>query len=123
MEYEKVIVDLLQRIVKLEEEVENLKSSAVNNVGVQLPSGSKRYRFLTDYLCKSLQSSVKLSFEDLEEIIKFKLPTSAFEHRAFWANTKSHSIARSWLCVNYRVVEVNMSERYIVFEKKRIENS
>lgn len=123
MEYEKVIVDLLQRIVKLEEEVENLKSSSVNNVGVQLPSGSKRYRFLTDYLCKSPQSSVKLSFEDLEEIIKFKLPDSAFEHRAFWANTKSHSIARSWLCVNYRVVEVNMSERYIVFEKKRIENS
>lgn len=121
MEYEKIIIDLLNRIVTLEERVTKLESSGttLQTNEVELPSGSKKYRFLSDYLHESNQTHIKLSYAEIENILKFKLPDSAFTHRAFWANTTSHSIALSWLSVNYEVVEVNLEEKYIVFEKKR----
>lgn len=121
MNFEKIILDLLNRIVTLEEKVEKLENNG-NNIqsnDLELPAGSKKYRFLSDYLHESNAQRIKLSFCEIEDILKFKLPDSATTHRAFWANTTSHSIALSWLSVNYSVVEVNLEEKYIAFEKKR----
>ena len=121
MDYDKIILDLLNRIVTLEEKVAKLESAANNTPpeNPELPSGSKKYRFLSDYLYESNQARVKLTYAEIEEILKFRLPDSAATHRAFWANTTSHSIALSWLSVNYSVVEVNLENKYIVFEKMR----
>ena len=118
MDYDKIILDMLNRIVKLEEKVDALSNSAQSN-DTELPIGSKKYRYLSDYLHQSNSSRVKLSFAELEDILKFELPESAATHRAFWANTTSHSIALSWLSVNYFVVEANLNEKYIIFERKR----
>ncbi len=121
MDYDKIIIDLLNRIVTLEDRVTKLENAGtatrVNDTAP--PSGSKKYRFLSDHLHESNQSRIKLSYTEIENILKFKLPDSASTHRAFWANTTSHSIALSWLSVNYEVVEVNLEDKYIVFEKKR----
>lgn len=121
MDYDKIILDLLNRIVTLEDKVTKLEkfgsSAQVNNL--DFPAGSKKYRFLSDYLHQSNSPRVKLSYGEIEDILKFKLPDSAAMHRAFWANTTSHSIALSWLSVNYSVVEANLEEKYIIFEKKR----
>lgn len=121
MDYDKIIIDLLNRIVTLEEKVAKLETGGivVQTNDTELPSGSKKYRFLSDYLHESNQSRIKLSYAEIENILKFKLPDSASTHRAFWANTTSHSIALSWLGVNYEVVEVSLENEYIVFEKKR----
>ena len=121
MDYDKIIIDLLNRIVTLEERVAKLENGSANVApeSTELPAGSKKYRFLSDYLYESNQARVKLSYADIENILKFKLPDSAATHRTFWANTTSHSIALSWLSVNYSVVEVNLENQYIVFEKMR----
>lgn len=121
MDYERIILDLLNRIVVLEEKVTKLErlGNGVQASNLELPAGSKKYRFLSDYLHESNLSRVKLSYSEIEDILKFKLPDSAASHRAFWANTTSHSIALSWLSVNYSVVEANLDEKYIIFEKKR----
>ena len=121
MEYDKIIIDLLNRIVTLEEKVAKLENASIS-VQIndnELPSGSKKYRFLSDYLQQSEEMRLKLSYADIEKILKFKLPDSASTHRTFWANTTSHSIALSWLSVSYEVVEANLEEQYVVFEKKR----
>ena len=121
MNFEKIILDLLNRIVTLEERVDKLENTASNTVSedVELPAVSKKYRFLSDYLHENNEPRIKLSFNEIENILKFKLPDSAITHRAFWANTTSHSIALSWLSVNYSVVEANLDEWYVIFEKKR----
>jgi hypothetical protein len=121
MDYNNIILDLLNRIVTLEDKVaklEKLNNSTQSN-NLELPAGSKKYRFLSDYLHQSNLPRVKLSYSEIEDILKFKLPDSAATHRAFWANTTSHSIALSWISVNYSVVEANLEDKYIVFEKKR----
>ena len=56
-------------------------------------------------------------FGDIEKAIGFSLPDSAREHRAFWANTTTHSIALSWLSVGYKTVDVDLEKEIIVFEK------
>ena len=121
MDYDKIIIELLNRIVTLEEKVAKLENTGTTSQSnrAEIPSGSKKYRFLSDFLYESNQARVKLSFDEIENILNFKLPDSASTHRAFWANTTSHSIALSWLSVNYEVVEVDLKNKYIVFEKKR----
>lgn len=130
MDYEKIILDLLHRIVVLEERVEKLEKAAADAktgegessevyAAPELPSGSKKYRFLSEYLYGTAKPQVRLSFEEIEQILGFELPDSACVHRAFWANTTSHSIALSWLSVGYSVVEADLQKKYIVFEKDR----
>ena len=50
-------------------------------------------------------------------LIQFELPDSARNHRPFWANTTTHSIALSWLSIGYETVSVNMDKQIVVFEK------
>ena len=119
MEYDKIILDLIGRIVTLEEKVTKLENNNVQSREAELPSVSKKYRLLSDYLFSSCEDRVTLTFQEIEDILKFQLPESAIVHKAFWANTTSHSIALSWLSVDYSVVEANLEKKYIVFEKKR----
>lgn len=122
MDYDRIILEMLNRISVLEEKVAHLESSAQSNgetSQVESSGVSKKYRLLADYLYNSNQDTIKLSFDEIENILGFKLPNSALVHRAFWANTTTHSIALSWLNVGYETVEVDLNRKYIVFEKKR----
>ena len=119
MEYERIILELLNRISVLESRVEALEKGKEKTEDASAPEISKKYRLLSDYLYAASESSVSLSFGQIEEILKFKLPDSAYNHRAFWANTTSHSIALSWMNVGYQTVEVDLANRYVVFEKQR----
>ncbi|MBE6926920.1 MAG: hypothetical protein E7467_00275 [Ruminococcaceae bacterium] len=119
MDYDRVIVELLNRIGALEDRVAALEGKAPVAKDEPTQEVSKKYRYLADYLHNSNRDNIRLTFSEIEEILKTKLPSSAHNHRAFWANTTSHSIALSWLTVGYETVEVNTAEQYIVFEKKR----
>ena len=121
MNYEKMILEMFDRIVTLEEKVTMLENAHnTKQASVAAPEeykSSKKYRFLSTYLKDSEEYSIKLTFSEIESILQFKLADSAKKHKEFWANSTSHSIALSWLSVNYKTVEVNLEEEYIVFEK------
>ena len=119
MNYEKVVLELLNRIVNLEERVEKLEKASSLCIEEERIPGSKKYRLLSIFLEESNQDQIKLSYEEIEDILDFKLPDSALTSRTFWANTTSHSIALSWLSVNYFVADVNIDKQYVIFEKKR----
>ena len=116
MEYEKILLNLIDRITILEEKVENLENSKFQEN--EAFKTSKKYRHLSAYLATSNSPSVILKFEEIEKILGFELPDSAKKHRPFWANTTTHSIALSWLSVGYETVDVNMDQQIVVFEKK-----
>lgn len=118
MDYDRIILELLNRISVLEERVNNLENSSSTNKK-NTAATSKKYRYLADYLHNTKEEDVKLTFAEIEQILKDKLPSSAYQHRAFWANTESHSIAISWMSVGYQTVEVDLANRYVVFEKRR----
>ena len=121
MNYEKMILEMFERIVKLEEKVAMLEKSD-NATQAQEPiqeeyKTSKKYRFLSAYLKESNEFSIRLTFKEIEEILQFTLADSAKKHKEFWANSTSHSIALSWLSVGYKTVEVNLEEQFVVFER------
>ena len=121
MEYDKIILELLDRIKKLEAEVEQLKGGSRSEIEPD-PSAkkiklSKKYRRLTEALKNSNSASVMYEFSEIEKIIGFSLPDSAYVHRAFWANTDTHSIAHGWLAAGYKVADVNLTEEKVVFER------
>lgn len=119
MDYDRIILELLNRIAVLEDKVTALEQGEPAPTEKTKQESSKKYRFLADYLYSCGEASVQLTFAQIEDIIKTRLPDSARNHRAFWANTTSHSIALSWLNAGYQTVEVNLTQCYIVFEKQR----
>lgn len=118
MDYDRIILELLNRVSVLEEKVENLSGEKTAKAEIR-STGGKKYRFLSDYLYKSGSDKVRLSFGEIENILNEKLPVSAYKHRAFWANTESHSIALSWMNVGYQTVEADLEKEIVVFEKLR----
>ncbi len=76
------------------------------------------YSPLRDYLLKNSESRIILSFEEIEEILDFKLPDSAYNYRAWWANDKTHTQAiNGWLAAGYETVNVDLGRRMVEFVK------
>lgn len=123
MNYEKIIIELLDRIKTLEEKVAKLEEVKTNQVArgnagkSEEITGGHKYRALTLYLEKSNFERIKLTFAEIEKIIGSPLSYSARTNRANWANSTSQSLACSWLKVGYKTVEVNLLSEYVVFEK------
>jgi hypothetical protein len=123
MDYDRIILEMLNRIKALEDDVAKLKSNqnVVPTVesAPENPATGKKYRALSDYLVNAARDEIQLTFSEIEQILGFKLPSSAREHRAFWANTTTHSIALSWLNCGFETEVVDMSSGTITFGKKR----
>ncbi len=128
MDYNRIILELLDGIKSLEERVAELENhsseqQATNNIIPEKTNfGGQKYIALTNYLNDSDRNQInqiKLTFNEIEKnILGFNLPPCAYNNRANWANSMSQSLARSWLKTNYRVVEVNMEKQYVIFKKQ-----
>ena len=124
MNYERIILELLERIQVLEAKVEILetaiKSSSVNSVDsseTTYKNITSKYRGLTEYLLESNANRVTLTYAEIEKILGFSLPNSAHKHmRAYWSNSETHSYALSWLSIGYRA-RVDIEEGTVIFEK------
>ena len=75
-----------------------------------------QYEPLEIHLRKSGRASVCMTFDEIKDVIG-ELPSSAFRHRPWWANDRSHIQAHSWLRAGYRTENVDMAGRKLVFRK------
>lgn len=64
-----------------------------------------KYYPLTKWLSQSSIKEVPLYFSEIEDIIGSKLPDSAYRHRAWWANSKSHIQANAWMVAGFFVAD------------------
>lgn len=126
MEYSQVILEMLERIKVLENKVKAIEEAKQNSgsIGshnsVDLNKVSAKYRPLAEYLVKSASTRVELSYAEIEAILGFRLPDTARNFKqSFWANTKTHSYASSWLEIGYKTrVDVNSDK--VTFIKNTI---
>lgn len=75
-----------------------------------------KYDPLRDYLEQQTADEVWLTFEDVGRLVG-GLPPSAYEHRAWWANTRSHPNAVAWLDAGWEVVDVSFSDQRVRFRQ------
>jgi len=67
-------------------------------------------------------SEKSLSFSEIERILGFKLPNSAYVHRAWWSNPSSptdHPYAQSWLEAGWIIDTVNQKDKWARFRRTR----
>ena len=120
MEYDRIILEMLDRIKALEDEVALLKggSSLCETKPSTKPiKCGKKYRRLAGLLEELGEKTISLTFSQIEKAVGFSLPESARLYREFWANTTTHSIALSWLSVGYKTVDVNLANETVAFER------
>lgn len=126
MDYSQIILEMLARIQVLESKVKVLEekietlSAPQPQVSVQLDNVSAKYRGLAEYLLLSNETRVTLTYPQIEEILGFVLPDTARNFKqSYWANTKTHSYASSWLAVGYKA-RVDVNNDTVTFIKNSI---
>ncbi|WP_379143584.1 hypothetical protein [Paenibacillus sp. sgz500992] len=79
-----------------------------------------KYEPLRKYLDTA---TLTLSYDEIEEILGFKLPQSAYIHDAWWDNsTKSHTQTHGWIESGWIVVEKQLGVS-ITFQKRSSEEN
>lgn len=77
---------------------------------------ASKYTPLEDYLLTfpRTKREVKLSFEQIEGILKFKLPSSAYEDERWWLREKegNHVNKRAWLNAGWKVAGVDVNKKW-----------
>ena len=77
---------------------------------------SSKYGLLARFLEQSDQDMLRMTFEEVEQKIQGRLPPTAWEHRAWWANSETHAHARyGWMNVGYETSSVDMEAQEVVF--------
>ena len=79
----------------------------------------EKYYNLQKYLEDQDKSSITLSFEEIEEILGFELPSTAINKRSWWGNedieTTRHSQCRAWRNAGWKVESVDFHEIKVTF--------
>ena len=71
-------------------------------------------------------SEKTLTFLEIESILGFKLPGSAYHHRPWWANPSStydHPYAQAWLGAGWKVGSVNQGQQWVQFRRLTVSRS
>jgi hypothetical protein len=78
-----------------------------------------KYTPLENYLRElpKSQKEVMLRFEQIEEILKSNLPSSAHEDRRWWDAEKegNHVSARAWANAGWRVESLDVNAQWVKF--------
>lgn len=77
------------------------------------------YQPLAHHLAQLGEEEASFSFDDMEQIIGRRLPSSASGPSAqqWWANTASHSQGKAWLDAGWRVDGLDLKARRIRFRR------
>ena len=80
-----------------------------------------KYAPLTAFLMRQDQTSIRMSFQRLEEILTTPLPPSAHRDRTWWGNTvnRTRVQAHAWLNAGWQVDAVDFAEKLVTFTRTR----
>jgi hypothetical protein len=80
-----------------------------------------KYLPLEAYLSAVPKSSRKivLSFAEIEAILKFKLPSSAYEDGRWWEREKegNHVNRRAWMNAGWKVAALDHKKKKVTFQR------
>jgi len=77
-----------------------------------------KYDALGAYLRQQFGDEVPMSFAEIERLIGFALPPSAYRHRPWWSNNASNSVmTKVWLDAGFRTAQVDMEAKTLVFKR------
>src|ERR1700730_16492948 len=76
-----------------------------------------KYSPLADFLRAQQRDEVRMTFAEIERIIRSPLPRS-HQYRAWWSNNSFNSVmTKAWLDAGFRSAEVDIQRRRLAFRK------
>jgi hypothetical protein len=80
-----------------------------------------KYEPLSEFLQHTEADTWHASFSDLEGLLGFSLPPSAYKYPEWWANEKDGGRGQklSWSAVGWRTANVDIAARKVTFERDR----
>ncbi len=80
-----------------------------------------KYEPLKRYLENLNGDSWEADFEKVEHVLGFKLPDSAYQYQAWWANQTGggHSQTHGWQDAGFETRDLNISRKRVRFERVR----
>lgn len=79
-------------------------------------AGMAKYNALELFLSNCSWSEVTLSFSEMEAILGFSLPRSAYTYAAWWANG-GHTHALSWMNGGFAVARLDLRGKIVTFRR------
>lgn len=81
-----------------------------------------KYEPLKNHLASRLWSEVAMTFAEVEAVLGAKLPRSAYEHAAWWANESegSHVQAKAWLEAGFETADVDKASGKVTFKRFQV---
>jgi hypothetical protein len=77
-----------------------------------------KYEALPRFLATARGATQRMSFAEIERILRFKLPKSAYEYEAWWSNNPTgHSHSRTWIDAGWRTEAVDLAARKVTFQR------
>jgi len=78
-----------------------------------------KYEPLPKFLSSIGGSGHRMTFNEIERILGFKLPKSAYQHEAWWSNNATgHSHSLAWMKFGWRTEAVDLAARKVTFQRK-----
>ena len=118
MQYEKVFLEMMDRLSALEERVSKLESKGTAE-NEKSNSRLSKFENLSAFFAEMKKDNITLSFSEIEKILGFELSPSAREVKQYWSNSDSHSIAQCWLRYGYKTYAVDLKRETVSFRKLR----
>lgn len=78
-----------------------------------------KYASLFGFLVEKDENQIEMTFSELEEVLGFKLPDSAYLYRPWWANQakSGHSQAMAWDTAGWKTKLVDLEKESLMFER------
>ena len=79
-----------------------------------------KYEALPQFLGRTDSTVHRMRFREIESVLGFKLPESAYKYVAWWSNNATgHSHARAWLNFGWRTEAVDLAKRQVTFRRSQ----
>lgn len=77
-----------------------------------------KYEPLPQFLSTRQTDRVRLAFDEIEGVLGFKLPKSAYDYEAWWSNNAvGHSHAQVWLAAGWQTEDIDLDGRQVTFKR------
>ena len=85
--------------------------------GRRRSTGGSKYEPIGRHLAGVDKDTTTLTFDEIQDLIGTELPASARKHRAWWANTETHSQALTRISNGWLVQEADLEEGTVTFRR------
>lgn len=96
------------------------KQALLNSVVNKKTVTGYKYQKLFDYFLEQTSQIIELDYLEIEKILGFQLPKSAYTYSAWWQDEKSHTHCKAWEDAGYFATNIafGISKHKMTFIKK-----